>query len=211
MSGPRSGIGAIVLAGGRSSRFGRDKLAEPIEGRPMLHHAIEAVRAVADDVVVVGPSLGTGGSGDAAGPGRFGAVPPAGLRFVRDRRPFEGPLAGLVTGLSRLDPAVDRALVVAGDMPAMVPTVLARLLEALGTHDAAVLADAEGPRPLPMAIRPRAARPVAQRRLAAGERRLRALISALDAEVIAPGEWQRDDPAGATLRDVDVPADLGPD
>ncbi|MGH2474787.1 MAG: NTP transferase domain-containing protein, partial [Candidatus Limnocylindrales bacterium] len=29
-------IGAIVLAGGRSSRFGRDKLAEPMDGRPLL-------------------------------------------------------------------------------------------------------------------------------------------------------------------------------
>ena len=36
-------IGAIVLAGGRSSRFGRDKLAESIDGRPLLDRAVEAV------------------------------------------------------------------------------------------------------------------------------------------------------------------------
>ena len=46
-------IGAIVLAGGRSSRFGRDKLAEIVDGRPLLDHAIDAVRAVATDIVVV--------------------------------------------------------------------------------------------------------------------------------------------------------------
>ena len=37
-------VAAIVLAGGRSSRFGRDKLAEPVDGRPLLDHAIDAVR-----------------------------------------------------------------------------------------------------------------------------------------------------------------------
>ena len=29
-------VTGLVLAGGRSSRFGRDKLAEPIDGRPLL-------------------------------------------------------------------------------------------------------------------------------------------------------------------------------
>ena len=44
-------VAAIVLAGGRSSRFGRDKLAEPLDGRPLLDHAIAAVGHVATDVL----------------------------------------------------------------------------------------------------------------------------------------------------------------
>ena len=52
----RSSHSPIVLAGGASSRFGSDKLAAPLDGRPLLHHALDAVAAVADHViVVVGP------------------------------------------------------------------------------------------------------------------------------------------------------------
>ena len=46
-------LGAVILAGGRSRRFGRDKLAEQIDGRPLLDHAIEAVRPLVSGIVVV--------------------------------------------------------------------------------------------------------------------------------------------------------------
>lgn len=186
---------AIVLAGGRSSRFGRDKLAEPIEGRPMLDHVIERVRTVADDIVVVGPRS---------------ALPDLrpDIDVVDDDRPFEGPLAGVSAGLRALDPGVEAVLVVGGDMPTLVGDVLRILADGLARHEAAVLADDGGPRPLPMAVRRSAAAPAADRLLADGERRLRALLEQLDVEVIAPSVWKPADPAGGTLRDVDVPEDL---
>jgi hypothetical protein len=50
---------------------------------------------------------------------------------------------------------------------------------------------------------------VAERLLAGGERRLRALLAQLDSVVaIDPATWRADDPTGETLRDVDVPSDL---
>ena len=57
---------AIVLAGGASSRFGSDKLAAELDGRPLLHHALEAVAEVAGRIIVVV-------SPDAAAP----SMPPA--------------------------------------------------------------------------------------------------------------------------------------
>jgi len=188
-------LGAIVLAGGRSSRFGRDKLAEPFGGRPLLERAIDAVGRVATDVVVV------------AAPAGIRAVPPR-VVLVHDADAHEGPLAGLASGLAALDPAVGRVIVVGGDMPTLVPVVLLRLLDQLDAHDLAVLADDAGPRPLPMALRRSTAAPVVDRLLAGGERRLRALITELAVSVIEPSAWRRDDPSGETLRDVDVPEDL---
>ena len=44
---------AIVLAGGASTRFGGDKLRATLDGRPLLDHALEAVGAIANPVVVV--------------------------------------------------------------------------------------------------------------------------------------------------------------
>lgn len=43
-----------VLAGGRSSRFGSDKAAALYLGKPLIDHAIAAVAAQCDAVVVVG-------------------------------------------------------------------------------------------------------------------------------------------------------------
>ena len=188
-------IAAIVLAGGRSSRFGRDKLAEPIDGRPMLDHVIDAVRSLATDISVVATT-------DAP------PTVPADVTLVHDARAFEGPLAGLATGLAALDPAVERVVVVGGDMPTLVPAVMRRLIDGLDRHEAAVLADDEGPRPLPMVVRLSAAGPAVERLVDGGERRLRALLGDLDVQVIPAEIWRTDDPTGATLRDVDVPDDL---
>ena len=189
-------IGAIVLAGGRSSRFGRDKLAEVVDGQSLLDRAILAVAAVASDVVVV------------IAPGGDRSIP-AGARLVHDTTAFQGPLAGLASGLAALEPDVDQAIIVGGDMPSLIPAVLARLLAALGaTVDAAVL-DVDGHSvPLPMAVQRSVALPVARSLVDDGERRLRALPLALRVTVIAEGTWRLDDPGGLTLRDVDVPSDL---
>ena len=189
-------IGAIVLAGGRSSRFGRDKLAERIDGRPLLDHAIAAVQAVATDVVVV------------AAPGMNPDVS-EGVRLVRDPVAFEGPLAGLAAGLAALDPMVERVVVVAGDMPSLVPAVLRRLLDTVASApDAAILGHDGDAVPLPMALRRGAAERAVGTLLDGGERRLRALNRALDAEVIPESTWRQDDPTAATLRDIDTPDDL---
>ena len=104
-------VSAIVLAGGRSARFGRDKLAVSIDGRPLLHHAAEAVAAVATDIIVIAPP-------DVA-------PLPVGVRLVHDEAPFEGPLAGLTGLLAAREPLV---VVVGGDMPSLEPAVLALLI-----------------------------------------------------------------------------------
>jgi molybdopterin-guanine dinucleotide biosynthesis protein A len=189
-------IGALVLAGGRSSRFGRDKMLEPLDGRPLVEHALDAVRAVASDIIVV--------TSPWASP-RWLA---GGVEVVRDASAFEGPLAGLATGLAALDPAIEPVVVVGGDMPMLVTAVLERLLAGIERREAAVLADEDGPRPLPMAIRRSSAEAAVQRLLDTDERRLRSILEQLDVEVIAPAIWRELDPDGATLRDVDVPADL---
>lgn len=188
-------VAAIVLAGGRSSRFGRDKLAEPLDGRPLLEHAIVAVSEVAAEVVVV------------VAPGPDPAVPPA-TRIVHDERAFHGPLAGVSVGLAATE--ADIVLIVAGDMPSMVPGVLHRLVECLTTTgaDAALLEVGDDRPPMPMVVRRAVAATTAGVLLASGERRLRALGVALGAASVPERVWRRDDPDGVSLLDVDTQADL---
>src|SRR5829696_2545556 len=185
---------AIVLAGGRSTRFGRDKLVEPVDGRPLLDHAIDAVSGVVRDVVVVGRH---GTASVASAPDAEG-----GLRRVPDPDPYEGPLVALRTGLEHV--AEPLALVVAGDMPTLAPAVLRALLRTLdaaeGTEAAALVYRGRRER-LPIALRVGAATPAIGRLVGAGERRLGELLEVLLVREVREADWRALDPQAATLRD----------
>jgi molybdopterin-guanine dinucleotide biosynthesis protein A len=188
-------VSVIVLAGGRSSRFGRDKLAEPVDGRPLLHHAIDAVRPIAAEIIVV------------AAPGASPALPPD-VTLVHDAVAFVGPLAGLLAGLAAArSPTV---LVVGGDMPALSVPVLGSMVALLTESDenAVVLEHGGRGRPLPMALRREPGLTTASALFAEGERRLRGLAEALSAAVFPEAAWRAMDPGGDTLRDIDTEADL---
>lgn len=188
-------VTAIVLAGGRSRRFGRDKLAEPIDGIPLLLHAIDAVRPVVGDILVVLP------------PGTERDVPPD-VRVIHDPAPFEGPLVGLLEGLRAV--TGETVLVAAGDTPVLVPAVLEALLEAFdqGGADAVLLERAGRPVPFPMVLRRHRAQEVAVGLVETGERRLLALTEALSIQVIDEATWRSLDPDARTVHDIDTPADL---
>lgn len=193
------GVSGLVLAGGRSTRFGRDKLREPVDGRPLLHLAVLALAAVCDEVIVAGPR-------DASALPQLPEVQVP-LRVVRDAEAGGGPLVGLRAGLEAARFPI--VLVAGGDMPHLVQPLLRELVRALASGaDAAVLREDGELRPLPCAIRI-SALPVLVRQLATGRRSLREFLAALPAQVIEEPVWRTLDPAGASLRDVDRPEDLG--
>jgi len=189
--GVRVDTTAIVLAGGRSRRFGSDKLAADVDGRPMLAHVVDAAAAVAAVVLVAGSS----------------ALP--------DPEPYGGPLFGLLAALERV--RTPNVLLLAGDMPWVRPPVLERLLEALDVLDApgfapatAILLETDDPwHPFPSAFRTAAAASAAGAAVTAGRRALRACFERLDVAYLAEASWRAVDPDGASLRDVDLPGDLG--
>ncbi len=188
-------VSAVVLAGGRSVRFGRDKLAEPIDGRPLLHHAIDGVRPIAAEIIVVAAR---------------GAQPrvPDGVTVVHDSIAFDGPLAGLLVGLRAARESI--VVVVGGDMPTLMASVLDAMVSALQNPDAdAVLLDHDGrPRPLPMVVRRAAALDRAAPLVGAHVRRLGAVTDDLATWIIDEPTWRTLDPDAETIRDIDTQADL---
>jgi molybdopterin-guanine dinucleotide biosynthesis protein A len=193
----------MVLAGGRSSRFGSDKLAARLGDRTLLDLAIAGVAAVASEIVVV------------LAPGDDRTPDPIDrpVRLVVDPERHGGPLVGLLAGLE----AVEQPLVVVagGDMPTLSAEVLRAMIRALvasGTGWDAVILASRGDRvPLPAVLRTGAATSIARQLVGDGERRLRSLFERLPTRALEEGDWRPFDPAGATLRDVDRPADLGGD
>ena len=192
-------VSGIVLAGGRSRRFGSDKLVARVGDERLLDRAVAALAAVVTEVVVV----------VAPGAERSFAPVAAPLRVVADSTAFGGPLVGLLTGLTAV--AQPLVLVVGGDMPALRPEVLrllARRLEVDADAGAVVLRARGALVPLPAAVRTGAATDIARGLVADGERRLRGLFERLPTRILDDAEWRPLDPEGETLRDVDRPEDL---
>ena len=128
---PTPGVAAIVLAGGRSRRFGSDKLETVVHGTPLVRHSVDAALAVGASVVVVGPQ-------------HEGL--PDGVVTVREDPPLSGPYAAVAAGLAAIDVDAEIVLVLAGDLVDPAP-MLPRLLEALrgaGGAEVAVAVDASG-------------------------------------------------------------------
>ena len=112
----------VILAGGKSSRMGRDQALIEVEDRTMLERTIELLRPHAREVLVI------------ADPARY--APPH-ATVIPDDSPGKGPLGGLVTALYRA--RYVRLLVLACDLPAVNDRLLVRLkLELDRGYDAVV-------------------------------------------------------------------------
>jgi molybdenum cofactor guanylyltransferase len=188
----RHGTAAIVLTGGRSSRFGRDKTRAELAGRGLLERVLDVVTPLVDDVVVVGPWA------------------PAGVARSSEPEPHLGPLGGLAHGLSEV--GADRALVLAGDHPLLRTPLLQLLLDEARdeTFDAVVPLGPDGPEPLVACYRA-SVLPLVRQRLAADDRSmrgLRGLLGAARTRWLEVAEWSAADPEGWSFLDVDSPADL---
>lgn len=122
MTGTDTAWTGVVLAGGRSSRMGRDKALLPWRGRSLLQHMQALLREAGAARVVV--------SGDH--PGDHDSVP--------DRIRDIGPLGGVASVAEVLPDGV--LLLVPVDMPLLTPALLAALAAADGDcvcHDGYML------------------------------------------------------------------------
>ena len=138
-------IAAIILAAGRSSRMGRNKLLLDLGGKPIVAHVLDTVAGIgfAETVLVTGHQAGKVkaalGSRDK-------------LRIVEARDHATGMAASLKAGLKALSPDIDAALVILGDMPQVSADLLRRLIGAYQPLEgrAIVLPVADGKRGNPV-------------------------------------------------------------
>jgi molybdopterin-guanine dinucleotide biosynthesis protein A len=194
-------VTAIVLCGGRSSRMGRDKATIEFEGATLLQRTVDAVGAVAGDVILV------------RAPGQVlpAATSARPMTTVEDAVAGEGPLFGMATGLAAAHG--EWCLLVGVDMPFLQPSLLGLLVERLraapaesGARGAVPVA---GGRPQPLcSAMTRDALAKLRAHLEAGDRAPMAVAADLRLVRIDELDWRSADPRGLSFVDVDTPEAL---
>lgn len=129
----------LVLAGGRSVRFGGEKAVAKLEGRTLLEWAAERLRTVCADVAI---SVRKGTEAEAFALAR-------GMPTLYDEAGDAlGPLAGVKAGLVWAEEQGARTLAVSPcDVPLLPDDLYVRLLESAG-GGAAMAETSEGRQPL---------------------------------------------------------------
>ena len=185
-------MAGLVLAGGHSRRFGRDKAAAIFAGQPLLAWSLDCLDQVCATVAV-----------SARPRGRAAALAAALGRAVLSDDPAhaEGPLAGITAGLAWADGQGQALLATLPcDSPLISPGVFDHLAESLEAAGAAFAVTAEGPQPLCAIWRVAAFQDLAARLAAGDHPAVRAALNSAGAVAV-----RFDDPT--PFRNINTPAD----
>jgi len=177
---------AIILAGGKSTRLGRDKASEPLLGRPLLQHVLAAVAPQVDEVIVV-----------TAQDQRLPDLAGTSITVVDDAYPDSGPLGGIYTGLSVC--AAPYAFVAACDMPLLKPALISELLRLAPGHNAVVPVDTDCRTQPLCAVYSRLCVDLLRARLDARELRVNDVLDALSPLYLTPDQWRHFDANGVSF------------
>ena len=83
---------AIILAGGSSSRFGKDKGMVTLAGEPLIRHVVDAIRKIVDETIIVTSSCERAA--------KYEEIIPGSVKFIEDIGKSNGPLIGALTGFT---------------------------------------------------------------------------------------------------------------
>ena len=120
-------VGAVVLAGGRSSRMGEPKALLEWHGSTLLRRVVGLVSRGCEGPVVVVRAAGQ-------------ELPelPSSVRVLDDEQEGRGPLQGVAVGLSALQDEVEHAFVCATDLPFLHPRFVRRVAREVSGRDVAI-------------------------------------------------------------------------
>jgi molybdenum cofactor guanylyltransferase len=188
---------AIILAGGRSSRMGGEKGLTIFNGKPLIAHAIERLRPVVDEIIIV--------VGSECQKEKY-------LTFeasvIIDKIKGETPLVGAYSGF--LEAQGDYTFMTGGDQPLINTSTVELLFREAKNHDAATPTWPNGwIEPLHTVYRTTPTAKCAHSLIITGEKRLRILLRCLkDVKFIPMDTLKQLDPNLLTLIDVDTEEDL---
>ncbi len=125
-----------ILAGGKSSRFKKDKRIAKLNGKPLIEVIYDKLSKFSDNIVISAKIDDT--------------ISINGATIIEDSKPFAGPLCGMFEVMNNIE--ADRYLFFAADMPFITEAMIETLVKE--ESEAILLFECGGRiRPLPIAIR----------------------------------------------------------
>ncbi len=113
-------IAGLLLAAGRSARFGGDKLLAPLHGRPVLFWSAAAMAMEVDVLYVVVPTNATA---------RIDALEGIPAIVVQHARSDDGMASSIAAGIAALPSDADAVVIALADQPLVAPSVTRRLCD----------------------------------------------------------------------------------
>jgi molybdopterin-guanine dinucleotide biosynthesis protein A len=188
-------VGGFVLAGGGSTRFGRDKALARIGDEAVLARLCSVMRGVTPCVTIIGSRE------------KYAAF---GAKCIPDRWPGEGPLGGIITALLAASETCggEWNIIVGCDMPFLTSEWLAYLIQRAQASEAEVVAprSAYGLEPLCACWRASGVEKL-QRAFEGGTRKVTEAMKHLTMEVLDETHWKRFDSADRLFWNMNTPGD----
>ena len=123
---PATRVAGLVLAAGRSTRFGADKLLAPLGGRAVVTWSIAALEVATDHVLVVVPPAAAALTDALRQVGRMSAG--QSVRIVENPTRDDGMASSIAVGISALDADVGAVIIALGDQPLVSSHVVQMLV-----------------------------------------------------------------------------------
>ena len=184
-------VAAFVLAGGGSTRMGRDKALLELGGKPMLLRAVHLTEPHVASVAVVAPT------------GRYAELE---MPVLPDRWPGAGPLGGIATALSTT--RSDWNVILGCDLPYLTSEWLAWFIPcAMKSPAQAVVPESRGGLEPLAAMYHRACAEALTAAVKRGVRRVTDGLAEILVERVRAAEWQRLDPSGRLFENMNTPED----
>ena len=188
-----AGVTCLVMAGGKATRFGSDKLSHEIDGVRLIDRVLARLSPWFAETIVV----------HAPGPDLDGLDPA--IRQVPDLKAGGGPLVGLVSGLAAV--RTPWVFAVAADMPLvrreLVDLMWARTAEA----DVIIPLSDRGPEPL-CALYRTSVLPKARDAVDRGERRVISFFGEVRVLEVEPSVVRSVDPGLTSFFNINTVADV---
>ena len=182
---------AILLAGGKSSRLGRDKALEKISGKYLIERVIDSLSQLGDDIIVV-----------TASPNQLSDL---NVEKVIDTYPRTGAKVGLCTGINAS--LSFYSLVVACDLPLLNIDLLRYLLDSASGFDAVIPRIGDKIEPL-HAVYSKNCIPILEEQISKGKLKISDLFSEIKVRYVEAEEIERYDPQHLSLFNINSEADL---
>lgn len=185
-------LSGIILAGGASSRMGRNKALLELDGQALVSRVAGTLARLTDEVVIVAND---------AGPYRF-----LGLPVVPDVQPGYGPLMGLYSGLRAA--RGELVMAVAVDMPFLSSDLLKTLVALTPGYDVVIPRAYDRLHPLCAVYRRATCLPAIERAISRGQRRLIAFHPDVRVREVDEATLRQIDPDLRSLMNVNTPEEL---